>query len=243
MWPYVKISKEDCPNSKEATNDMQSVPYASACGSLMYAMVATRPDIAHAVGVVSRFMANPGRLHWNAMKSIMRYLKGTKNKCLCYGKGPLELKGFCDSDMAGDVDTRKSTSGYVFTLVGGAISWCSRLQKIVALSTTEAEYISATKASKEAIWLARLCSEFGLPDKESMLGCDSQSAICLAENAMFHARTKHIDVRYHFIREVLEDNLITLVKVLLLHAGTTGLNDQWLNGCVLMLLPQRWTGT
>ncbi|MCO5556884.1 hypothetical protein L7F22_010438 [Adiantum nelumboides] len=213
LQPYVKISKEDCPNSKDATNDMESVPYASACGSLMYAMVATRPDIAHAVGVVSRFMANPGRLHWDAMKSIMRYLKGTKNKCLCYGKGPLELKGFCDSDMVGDVDTRKSTSGYVFTLARGAVSWCSRLQKIVALSTTEAEYISATEASKEAIWLARLCSEFGLPDKAPMLGCDSQSTICLAKNAMFHSRTKHIDVRYHFIREVLEDGLITLVKV------------------------------
>ncbi|MCO5560756.1 hypothetical protein L7F22_014376 [Adiantum nelumboides] len=114
--------------------------------------------------------------------------------------------------MAGDVDTRKSTSGYVFTLAGGAVSWCSRVQKIVALSTTEAEYISA-ETSKEAIWLARLCSEFGLPDRAPMLGCDSQSAICLAKNAMFHARTKHIDVRYHFIREVLEDNLITLVKV------------------------------
>ncbi|MCO5589082.1 hypothetical protein L7F22_043048 [Adiantum nelumboides] len=157
-------------------------------------------------------MANPGRLHWDAVKSIMRYLKGTKNKCLCYGKGPLELKGFCDSDMAGDVDTQKSTSGYVFTLAGGAVSWCSKLQKIIALSTTEVEYISATEASKEAIWLARLCSEFGLPDKAPMLGCDSQSAICLAKNAMFHARTKHIDVRYHFIREVLEDGLITLVK-------------------------------
>ncbi|MCO5603367.1 hypothetical protein L7F22_057517 [Adiantum nelumboides] len=112
----------------------------------------------------------------------MRYLKGTKNKGLCYGKGPLEVKGFCDSDMAGDVGTRKSTSGYVFTLAGGVVSWCSRLQKIVALSTTEAEYISATEASKEA------------------------------KNAMFHACTKHIDVRYHFIREVLEDGLITLVK-------------------------------
>ncbi|KAH7307767.1 hypothetical protein KP509_22G076900, partial [Ceratopteris richardii] len=94
------------------------------------------------------------------VKSILRYLKGTKNKCLSYGKGPLELKGFCDSDMAGDVDTRKSTSGYVFTIAGGVVSWCSRLQKIVALSTTEAECISATQTSKEAIWLARLCSEF-----------------------------------------------------------------------------------
>ncbi|MCO5591755.1 hypothetical protein L7F22_045747 [Adiantum nelumboides] len=115
--------------------------------------------------------------------------------------------------MAGDVDTRKSTSGYIFTLAGGAVSWCPRLQKIVALSTTEAEYVSATEASKEAIWLARLCSEFGLPDKAHMLGCDSQSAICLAKNAMFHARKNHIDVRYHFIQEVLENGLITLVKV------------------------------
>jgi len=176
-------------------------------------MVATRPDIAHAVGVVSRFMANPGKLHWDAVKSIMRYLKGTENKCLCYGKEPLELKGFCDSNMAGDVDTHKSTSGYVYTLAGSAVPWCSRLQKIVALSTTEAEYISATQASKEAIWLARLCSEFGLPEKTPTLGCDSQSAICLAKNAMFHARTKHIDVRYHFIREVLENGLITMIKV------------------------------
>ncbi|KAH7422776.1 hypothetical protein KP509_12G025000 [Ceratopteris richardii] len=135
---------------------MKSVPYASACGSLMYAMVSTRPNIAHAVGVVSRFMANLGRAHWEAIKSILRYLKGTKNKYLSYGKDPLELKGFCDSDMAGDVDTWKSTSGYVFTLGDCALSWCSRPQKIAALSTTEAEYISATEASKEAIWLAHL---------------------------------------------------------------------------------------
>ena len=131
-------------------------------------------------------MANPGKAHWNAVKSIMRYLnylKGTKNKCLCHGKDPFELKGFCDSDMGGNVDTRKSTSGYVFTLAGGAVSWCSRLQKVVALFTTEAEYISATEASKEGIWLARLCSELGLPEKAPTLGCDRQSAICLAKNA------------------------------------------------------------
>ncbi|KAH7387965.1 hypothetical protein KP509_16G051000 [Ceratopteris richardii] len=199
LHPHVKLSKDDCPKNDDAASYMKSVPYASACGSLMYAMVATRPDIAHAVGVVSRFMANPGRAHWEVVKSILRYLKGTKSKCLCYGKGPLELKGFCDSDMAGDVDTRKSTSGYVYILAGGAISWCSRLQRIVALSTTD--------------WLARLCSEFGMLEKAPLLGCDSQSAICLAKIAMFHARTKHIDVRYHFIREVLEDGLITLIKV------------------------------
>ena len=95
---------------------MQSVPYASGCGSLMYAMVANRPDIAYVVGVVNRCTANLDKAYWNAVKSITRYLKGTKNKCLCYGKGPLELKSFYNSNMAGDVDTRKSTSGYVFTL-------------------------------------------------------------------------------------------------------------------------------
>ncbi|MCO5603651.1 hypothetical protein L7F22_057802 [Adiantum nelumboides] len=148
----------------------EALKEASAAESVVRSL---RPDIAHVVGVVSRVMANPGRLHWDAVKSIMRFFKGTKNKCLCYGKRPLELKRFCDSDMAGDVDTRKSTSGYVFTLAGGAVSWCSRLQKIVALSTTEAEYISATEASEEAIWLAPLCSDFGFPDKAPMLGCAS----------------------------------------------------------------------
>ena len=118
---------------------MQGVPYASACVSLMYAMVATRLDIAYAVGVVTQFMANPAKTHWKVVKSIMKYLKGTKNKCPCYGKDPLELKCFYDSDMARDLDTRKSTGGYVFTLAGGAVSWCSRLQKVVALSTTEAD--------------------------------------------------------------------------------------------------------
>ncbi|MCO5595809.1 hypothetical protein L7F22_049859 [Adiantum nelumboides] len=115
--------------------------------------------------------------------------------------------------MAGDMDTRKSTNGYVFAIAGGAVSWCSRLQKIVALSTTEVEYISATEASKEAIWLGRLAKELGMPAHTLELGCDSQSAIYLAKNAMFHACTKYIDVRYHFIRQVLEDGLITLTKI------------------------------
>ncbi|KAH7437280.1 hypothetical protein KP509_05G063800 [Ceratopteris richardii] len=127
---------------------MKSVPYASACGSLIYAMVTTRADIAHAMGVVSKFMANLYKAHWEAFKSILRYLKGTKDKRLCYGKCPMELKGFCDSDMEGDVDTCKSTRGYVHTLAGGTISWCSRLERIIALSTTEAEYISVMLPKK-----------------------------------------------------------------------------------------------
>ncbi|MCO5546935.1 hypothetical protein L7F22_000374 [Adiantum nelumboides] len=118
-----------------------------------------------------------------------------------------------DADFAGHPDCRKSTSGYVFTFTGGAVSWISRLQKCVALSTTEAEYVAATEASKEALWLMRLVEEVGIKSQVPVLHCDSQSAIMLARNPVFHAKTKHIEVKYHFIRSVLDDKSITLVKV------------------------------
>ena len=116
------------------------------------------------------------------------FLKGTKGKSICNGKGDLNLHGYCDSDMAGDVDTGKSTYGYIYTLAEGAISWCSRLQQIVALSTTESGYISATEASKEAIWLTLLCSELGLPKQIAVLHYDDQSVISLAKNPVHHTR-------------------------------------------------------
>ncbi|MCO5551483.1 hypothetical protein L7F22_005452 [Adiantum nelumboides] len=179
----------------------------------MYAMVATRPDIAFAVGVVSRYMSNPGKKHWEVVKGILRYLKGTKNLCICFGKLPLSVDGFTDADFAGHPDCRKSTSGYVFTFTGGAVSWISRLQKCVALSTIEAEYVAATQACKEALWLMRLVDDLSIKAKVPGLHCDSQSAIMLAKNPAFHAKTKHIEVKYHFIRSVLEDKAIKLVKV------------------------------
>ncbi|MCO5605254.1 hypothetical protein L7F22_059434 [Adiantum nelumboides] len=118
-----------------------------------------------------------------------------------------------NADFAGHPDCRKSTFGYVFTFTEGAVSWISRLQKCVALSTTEAEYVAATEASKEALWLMRLVEEFGIKSQVPVLHCDSQSAIMLARNPVFHAKTKHIEVKYHFIRSVLDDKSITLVKV------------------------------
>ena len=146
-------------------------------GSLMYAMIATRPDIAFAVGVVSRYMSNPGKKHWEAMKGILRYLKATKNMRICYGSQELSVKGFTDSDYAGDLDNRRSTSGHVFTLAGGAVSWRSRLQTCVTQSTTEAEYVAASEECKEAIWLGRLVTDLGIKEHTPMLHCDSQSAI------------------------------------------------------------------
>lgn len=182
---------------------MKKVPYASAVGSLMYAMVCTRPDIAHAVGVVIRFLSNLGREHWNAVKWVMRYLCGTSSLSLCFGTGKPILCGHTYSDMAGDVDTRKSTSGYLVTFVGGAVSWQSRLQKCVALSTTEVELIAMVKACKELRWMKRFLGELGCAQKRYVLYCDSQSAIHLGKNSTFHGRSKHIDVRYHWIRDVL----------------------------------------
>jgi hypothetical protein len=127
--------------------------YANAVGSLMYVMVSTRPNISHAVGVVSRYMENPGKEHWEAVKWVLRYLRGTSNYCITYNSGSDLVCGYVDSDFAGDLDKRRSTSGYVFTLAGGAISWMSKLQNIVSLSTTEAEYVVVSHACKEAIWL------------------------------------------------------------------------------------------
>ena len=138
---HFKLSKQQSPVTEDELAYMDKIPYASAIGSLMYAMVCTRPDIAHAVGVVSRFMSTPGREHWEAVKWILRYRKGSSTSALVFRKSELGLQGYVDADNGGDVDSRKSTTGYVYTFGGTAISWVSRLQKIVALSSCEAEYV------------------------------------------------------------------------------------------------------
>jgi ATP-binding cassette subfamily B (MDR/TAP) protein 1 len=170
---HFRLSKDQSPQTEEEIEFMDKIPYASAIGSLMYAMVCTRPDIGHAVGVVSRFMANPGKAHWEAVKWILRYLRGTKKKYLYFGKGEIKVQGYVDADFAGEVDHRRSTIGYIFTIGTGAVSWISRIQKIVALSTTEAEYVAATEASKELIWLQGLLTELGFMQEKSVLYSDS----------------------------------------------------------------------
>jgi hypothetical protein len=148
---------------------MSKVPYSSTTGSLMYAMVCTRPDIAHAVAVVSSYMTNPGKEHWEVVKWILKYLRGTATHALCFGGSDTFLQGYVDSDMVGDQDNRRSTTGYVFTIGGKTIIWILKLQKVVVLSTTEAEYVSATKANKEMIWLQRFMEELGKKQENNML--------------------------------------------------------------------------
>jgi hypothetical protein len=208
-----KLSSSMNPSNEAERMEMSRVPYASAVGSLMYAMICTRPDIAQAVGAVSRFMADPGKEHWDVVKRILRYIKGTLDVSLCFRGLQFIVKGYVDSDFAGDLDKRRSTTGYVFTLAGGAVIWLSKLQSVVAISTTEAEYMAATQACKEAIWIQRLMEELGHSQQQIVVYCDSQSALHIARNPVFHSRTKHIDVQYHFVREVVEKGSVDMQKI------------------------------
>ncbi|XP_056687282.1 secreted RxLR effector protein 161-like [Spinacia oleracea] len=180
---------------------MSRVPYASAVGSLMYAMVCTIPDLAQPVSFVSRFMGEPRKEHWQAVKRIFRYLKGTSDVGIIYG-GDTEclVIGLLDSDYAGDVHSRRSMTGYAFALGGSVVSWKATLQPTVALSTTEAGYMALTEAEKEGMWLKRLVNDLGLHHDQAIVYCDSLSAIYLAKDQVCHERTKHINVRYHFLR-------------------------------------------
>lgn len=176
-------------------------------------MVCSRPDLAHALSVISRFMRNPGRPHWDASKWVLRYLKGTLNKGLLYSKCENfedSIVGFVDSDYAADLDKRMSLTGYIFTLFRNVISWKSSLQSVVALSSTEAEYIAQADSVKEAIWLQGSIAKMLSRVLEVKLHCDNQSAIALSKNPTFHNRTKHIDVRFHFVREVIQERKIKL---------------------------------
>jgi len=191
----------------EGEERAENVPYREAVGSLMFLAIISRPDIAYAVNSVSRFLNNHNNDHWRSVKQIFAYLSGTIEYGIKFrGGGSVpKLVGYSDADYASDLETRRSTTGYVFQLAGGPVTWSSQRQKLVTLSTTESEYVAASAASKEAIWLRRLLDGIGHPcDDETVIFVDNISAIKLVKNPEFHKRTKHIDVRYHFIREKIE---------------------------------------
>nr|KYP76581.1 Retrovirus-related Pol polyprotein from transposon TNT 1-94 [Cajanus cajan] len=183
---------------------MNRVPYASAVGAIMYIMTCTRPDVAFAPGVVSRYQANPGEENWKVVKTILKYLRRTQDQFLIYGGTELMLKGYTDASFASDKDDSKSISGYVFTLYGGAVSWKSSKQATVADSTTEAEYIAASDAAKEAVWMKKFITELGVvPSIEEPISllCNNNGAIAQAKEPRSHQKSKHILRRYQLIRE------------------------------------------
>jgi hypothetical protein len=193
----LKLTKE--PDNPLDTN---KYGYSELIGSLLYLSVCTRPDIAQAVGALARYMAAPSATHWTAAKGVLRYIAGTMDYGINYVRQDNgALLGYCDADYAGDQDTRRSTTGYVFIMNGGVISWSSRLQPTVAVSTTEAEYMAAAHAVKEALWLRKLMADFGDVSRTFKICCDNQSAITLLKHPISSMRSKHIDVIYHFARE------------------------------------------
>jgi len=249
-----------CTNDTEISNRSE---YQSKIGSIMYAMLGTRPDLAYTISTLSKYNDRPTCLHHIALKSVFRYLQETQDTRIRYERvsgeagNPPNITGYTDSDWAGDKDDRKSTSGYVFLLGGAAISWKSRKQDVVATSSTEAEYVALTEAAKESVWLRRLLIElesrvitltapnitndhfYQLNEQWQSLNSkakstndshlaqtwttsiapqiihpNNQGAIKLSENPQCPARTKHIDIRYHYIRTAREHNKLSVIYIL-----------------------------
>ena len=216
------LSNDDCPSTPPATPvTINGHTYASVVGAIMYAMLGTRPDLAYSVGCLSRFNSNPGATHVAALKHVLRYLAGTTDYQLVYGSdqgAPFHVYGYCDSDYAACVDDRRSVAGWVFMAAGGATSWQSQKQKSVALSTVEAEYMAACAACKEAVWQRATLAQAGVStDHPMLILTDNQGAMALAKNPNHHQRSKHIDVRYHFVRQQVAERTIQLDYVATTH--------------------------
>lgn len=194
---------------------MNATEYMSMVGGLRY-LVHTRPDLAYAVGVISRYMERPTVMHHNAAKRIMRYISGTLNFGLVYSKGVGNyiLSRYSDSNLVGDIDDRKSTWGVAFYLNDNLITWVSQKQRCVALSSCEAEFMAATAAACQGVWLRNLLRQItDMGDAPVVIYVDNKSAIDLTKNPVFRGRSKHIDIRYHFIRDCIERGEINVKHV------------------------------
>lgn len=227
--PNDKLTKEMQPIKDDEAERMKRVPYKEAVGCLMYLAQCTRPDICHAVNVLCRFNENPGEKHWNAVKHLLRYLRGTSKFRLTYKKeADPTITGYSDADWATSSEDRKSITGFVFIAQGGAISWCCKRQQTVALSTCEAEYMALSAAVQEALWWKRLRATFDI-DEAVKINCDNQSTIAVAKNGGYYPRTKHIDIRYCFIRDAVQRGDVDIVYIS---------TDKQLADCLTKSLPK-----
>jgi hypothetical protein len=234
-----KLSLKDCPVNEQQKQSMLNKPYRQLVGSLLYAAISTRPDIMYAVNALSRFNNNPGELHWIAAKRVLRYLNGTVSHGILFN-GNIDLKfenglnykmknvndnesninnnveyncltGYCDSDWGGDIDDRKSTSGYTIMLNNNLISWNSKRQRTIAQSSAESEYYAITEVVNELKWISMLLNELKIElIKPISIYCDNQSAIAISENDVLHNRSKHIDIKHHFIGHEIKHKVIQL---------------------------------
>ncbi|RVW87197.1 Retrovirus-related Pol polyprotein from transposon TNT 1-94 [Vitis vinifera] len=188
-----KFSKAQCPQNDDEREEMKTIPYSSVVGSLMYAQVCTRPDIAFVVGMLGRYLSNPGSQHWKAAKKVLSWV--------------------CDADFAGCIDDKKSTTGYIFMMAGGAVSWKSVKQTLTASSTMEAEYVTCYEACCHAMWMRNFISALGVVDSISRplkLFCDNSAAVAFSKNTRSISRSKHIDVKFYFVKEKVAESLIDI---------------------------------
>ena len=207
------------PSTEEERAAMAAVPYRSAIGSLMYLATCTRPDLAAAVSELSKFSQNPGAAHWEGVKRVLRYVSGTVGDGLLYKRGAqVEVWGYSDAGHAGCQETSKGRSGYVFLSAGAAISWRSSMMKLVTHSSCESEYVGLSEAGNEVVYLHQLQGEMKIGKESVLLLGDNESSLKLAMNPVFHQRSKHIRIKYHSLRDRVEEGLIELCKV------DTGLN-------------------
>ncbi|TQD89904.1 hypothetical protein C1H46_024535 [Malus baccata] len=212
-----RLSKEQCPRTDFEVKKMSKKPYALLVGSLMYANVCTRHDIAYIVGILGRFQSNLVEAHWSAAKKVLRYLQQTKGYMLVYGREEeLELKGYTDSDLAGDLDDRKSTSAYVFLFDGGAVSWKSAKQTIIATSIMEAEFVACFEGMKQGVWLKNFVAELRIVksiQKPLTMYCDNNSAVFFAKNNKRTSASRLMDVKFLKAREKVKQGTIDMQHI------------------------------
>ncbi|MCO6516483.1 MAG: hypothetical protein J6586_08315, partial [Snodgrassella sp.] len=213
------LCNEFCASTPVEVARMSKVPYASAVGSIMYAVKCTRPDVAFAQNITSQFQQNLGEKHWVDVKHILKYLINIKDMFLVYGGDPaaeLCVTGFCDASFQSNKDDSKSQTGYVFVINGGAVDWKSKKQSTIAMSATEAEYIAASEAAMEAVWIRKFVSGLGvMPSIELPINmyCDNSAAIIFANEPGVMRGTRHFLRKYHFVREKVDEGEINLLKV------------------------------
>jgi len=227
--PGTILTADSCPKTEEEKDDMSSIrpQYMELVGSFLYLVSTTAPRIAYPTSVLAKYMSNPSRTHWNAARRVLQYLYHMRRVGITLG-GDLKLAGYSDTDWAGDRDDRKSTGTYIFKMGIGAVSWQSKKQSIMALSTTEAEYMALTQATKQAIWIRHFLEELGAELDPIVIFGDNQGSLALARNDVFHQRTKHIDIQWHWIRDMIKAELVEL------HYCPT---DQMIANCLTKALP------
>ncbi|CAA7054571.1 unnamed protein product [Microthlaspi erraticum] len=212
-----KFSKMQCPKNELERKEMERIPYASVVGSLNYVQTCTRPDITFAVGMLGRYQSNPGMDHWKAAKKVLRYLQGTKEHMLTFRRSNhLEIIGYSDSDYAGCVDSRKSTFGYLFQLAGGAVSWKSGKQSVIATSTMEAEFVACFEATIHALWLRNFISGLQIVDnieKPLRIYCDNSAAVFFSKNDKYSKGAKHMEIKYLSVKEEVQKRRVSFEHI------------------------------